>query len=228
VIEAPTIAIADPDDLAPVDHAIHQIAEYDWLVLTSANGVERLFRRIRALGLDARTLAGVNIAAVGSATGEGLESYGIKPDLIPPEAVGESLADALIAHGVSGRKILLLRAAAARSHLVDALTKAGAACNDVAVYQTICPRSLPDGFVQRLRAGEIDWITLTSPSSFQNLLKMLDDSDHDHIKRARLASIGPVTTRAVESLDYAVAAKADPHDVSGLVSAIKAVMAREQ
>jgi uroporphyrinogen III methyltransferase/synthase len=227
VVEAPTIEVADMEDPSAVDAALRQLSAYDWLVLTSSNGVDALFCRLSTLGFDARALAGVRIAVVGSATAARLQGRGIHPDLVPPEAVGESLAEAMMAQGVKGRRVLLLRADIAREQLVTDLKAGGALCDDVPAYRTVWPESLPADFMARWDAGGIDWITFTSPSSLVNLLALIGDERRGELRRFKLASIGPVTTRAIRQAGFEVSAEADPHDVSGLVAAIRAVVKGE-
>ncbi|HSW45896.1 MAG TPA: uroporphyrinogen-III synthase [Phycisphaerae bacterium] len=220
VIEAPTIQLAEIDDYWPVDQALRGVGQYHWLVVTSANGVDALFKRLEAMGLDARALAGPRIAAVGSATVGRFVERGIRPDLVPGEAVGEALAEALIQRGVAGQRVLLLRSDLARNYVVDALTGIGATCDDLMAYRTVCPESLPAGFLERFDAGEIDWLTLTSPSSVANLVKLLGPERAERLKAIRLASIGPVTTKAIRQAGLTEAVEAHPHDVPGLVAAI--------
>ena len=224
VIETSTIELAEVDDYYAVDQALRRIREYDWLVLTSASGAAATFARLEAMGLDSRALAGPRIAAIGSATAARLMEHGVRPDLVPNEAVGEALAQAIIQRGVAGRRVLLLRSDIARSHLVEALAGAGAACDDLAVYRTVCPQSLPAEFVERIDAGRIDWLTLTSPSSLVNLLQLLGKDRLQKLRRVKLASIGPVTTRAIRESGLAEAVEANPHDLPALVAAIVGAM----
>lgn len=221
IIEAPTIELAGPEDWSSVDEVIGHLSTYAWVVLTSANGVDGFFKRLETLGLDVRALAGVKVGAIGSATAERLRQYGIRADLIPIEAVGESMADALVREGVNGRRVLLPRADIAREQIVVTLREAGAVCDDVTVYRTVVPKSLPMSFLDRLDAGEVDWITLTSPSSFVNLLALLEEARRESLRRVKLASIGPVTTKAIRQAGFEVACEADPHDVPGLVAAMR-------
>ncbi len=220
VIEAPTIQLAEVDDFRAVDKALRDVRRYAWLVLTSDNGVDAMFARLKAIGLDARALAGPRVAAVGTATVAALAERGVRADLVPGEAVGEALAEAMKREGVAGAKVLLLRSDIARRDIVDALTAAGATCDDLAIYRTVCPESLPQEFVERFVGGRIDWLTLTSPSSMNNLVRLLGAGRVEGLRRARLASIGPVTTKAIRQAGFVEAVEATPHDAGGLVSAI--------
>ncbi len=225
VIEAPTLELAPLADYAKVDAALADVTQYAWLVVTSTNGVDALFARLQVLGRDARGLAGVKVAAVGSATAGRLEDYGIRAELVPDEAVGEALAEALIAQGVSGRRVLLLRAEAARKSMITALAGAGVMCDDLPVYRTVCPAELPESFLARLARDEVDWITLTSPSSFEHLLTLLGPERREKLYNVKLASIGPVTTQAIRDRGHVEAVEADPHDAGGLLAAILAYSA---
>lgn len=223
VILAPTIELQEVEHFGAVDGALRAAcgeSRYAWLVLTSANGVDAAFKRLEAIGQHPRALARVKIAAIGSATASQLRKQGIDPDLVPAEAVGESLAEALAERGILKKRILLLRADIAGNQLPAALQEAGAICDDIPVYRTVRPKALPGPFLARLDRGKIDWITLTSPSSFVNLLSLLSEDRKAALGRIKLASIGPVTTRAIRKAGYAETVEADPHDVPGLVSAI--------
>jgi uroporphyrinogen III methyltransferase/synthase len=223
VLVVPTIQLASITNYSHVDNALKKLADYEWLVLTSKNGVDAMFSRLEQIGKDARWLGNVKIAVVGSGTASSLEKYSVKPDLVPPEAVGESLADALIKEGVSRKKVLLLRADIARSRLPIQLKEAGAHCDDLPIYRTISPKRLPDDFVYRLEHDEIDWITFTSPSTFSNLLNLLGRKRGHKLWSCKLASIGPVTTRAIREAGFMEAAEASPHDIRGLVASLRSI-----
>ncbi len=220
VLEAPTIALAAPANAGPLDEAVGGLGTYDWLVVTSTNGVDALFNRLHALGGDARRLGGVKVAAVGSATAARLAEHGVRADLVPAEAMGEALAAALVERGVAGRRVLLVRGDLAGEAVPEALRAAGAQCDDVTAYRTVCPAALPREFLEMLDAGRMDWITLTSPSAWINLLRLLGEGGRDKMQGVRLASIGPVTSKAIRASGLTVSAEADPHDVPGLLAAI--------
>lgn len=220
VIAAPTIAIADIADHAVVDQALARLQQYAWLVLTSVNGVDALFARLAAGGHDSRRLAGPKIAAVGAATADRLLGQGIKADLIPEEAVGEALAAAMVAEGLAGNRVLLLRGDLAGGAMVRKLEEAGAVCDDLVIYRTVRPQALPADFLTALRAGAVDWIVFTSPSCLVNLWELLEAQDRDRLRAAKLASIGPVTSQAIRKKGLEPAAEAEPHGVAGLVAAM--------
>ena len=221
VIEAPTIELAEPESWDAVDRTIRDIGVYDWLVLTSANGVSALRSRLHAMHLDSRHLAGVKIAAIGEVVAHALEAdLHIRADLVPARYVAESLAAELIEkQDMSGKRVLLLRADIARPALPRLLTQAGATVTDLVVYHTVQPASLPDEAVDALRAGALDWVTFTSSSTADNLWAMLGH-EAKLLANLRIASIGPITSDAVRARGLAPTVEAQPSTIEGLVQAI--------
>jgi uroporphyrinogen-III synthase len=115
--------------------------------------------------------------------------------------------------------VLLLRSDLADPATADALRARGAAVEDVAAYRTV-PRGEPTpDLLARLRAGQIDAITLASPSAAQGLVNCCGAEPATYARTA-LVSIGPTTTRAVEALGLAVAAQAERPGIEGLVEAL--------
>ncbi len=129
VIEAPTIRIEPPVDWKPVDDALRRLRDFDWLVLTSPNGVEAMFERLAALNLDARALCGCKVAAVGPATAEALAARSICADLVPDEFTTKALAEAMAtpaatASPATGKRVLLARADIAGDEMATTLRAA--------------------------------------------------------------------------------------------------------
>lgn len=203
VIACPVIETVDPEDWAPADAAIGDLEGYDWVVLTSTNGVDRFLERVRSQRGSLAVLGGVSIAAVGAATEGRLREEGIEPDLVPDEFHAESLADAFIEMGAAdGWRVLLARALKGRDVLPDALRARGVEVDVVPVYRTIAVE--PDREVlDDLRIGRIDAVTFTSPSTAKHFTAAIERAGMDP-KRAlshiAVASIGPVTTEALRRL----------------------------
>ena len=227
VIEAPTIEITQPDDFTATDAALKNLAEFDCVVFTSANGVEAAWRRLRVLGLDCRAFAGRQVAAIGPATHEALGNIGIVADLMPEEFVGEKLAELIIASfgkgyasSLAGRKFLLLRADIARPALREALAQAGAQVTDIAIYNTRRPASLPAEVLTAIEAGNINWVTFTSASTADNLYEMLPEQLRTAVQRCRRLSIGPITSQALKSHNWPATVEASQHDIPGMIHAL--------
>lgn len=222
VIAAPALAIGPADDFGPLDAALRRLADYDWLVLTSANGVAAVMDRLAELGMDGRSLAGVKIAAIGSATATALHNRFINADLIPVEFTSEALAQAIgEKQNLPGQKLLLARANTATASLPAALRAAGADVAEVAAYTARRCDSLPDEAVDALRQGRVDWIAITSAESAAALAELAGKYRID-LSPFRLAAIGPVTAARMRDLDLPPTAVASPHTAEALVDAIVA------
>jgi uroporphyrinogen III methyltransferase/synthase len=99
----PVIRIDDPKDVGALDDAAGRAATYDWVVFTSANGVERFFGALDRIGRDGRAFGKARVCAIGPATAKALRGRGIAADLVPDEYRGEAVADAiLVEHGRAG------------------------------------------------------------------------------------------------------------------------------
>ncbi|MCC7192390.1 MAG: uroporphyrinogen-III C-methyltransferase [Phycisphaeraceae bacterium] len=223
VLEAPTIEIVEVSqkDSEIINEVIRGVRDYDWLILTSVNGVAALGDRLTELKLDARHLAGVKIAAIGSATADDLRTrLGIRADLTPARYVAESLVDEMLTReNVQGKKCLLLRADIARSELPRLLENKGAKVTDLAVYHTKCADGLPVKVLEALRRAEVNWITFTSSSSVRNLIEILG-SERALLEKVRLVSIGPVTSETIRQSGLQVSLEAGQSDIEGLVKVL--------
>jgi uroporphyrinogen III methyltransferase/synthase len=228
--EAPTIELVPPVDPTAFHVAVDALCKhgFDWLVLTSANGVEALAARMRSIGVDARALHGLKIAAVGDATAEALtRMLGVRADFIPERSIGEALAHELLAlDGAkhtdgTPRRFLLLRADIARPALPKLLREAGADVTEAIAYETRIASGLPADVTAALEAHEIDWITFTSASTANNLVQLLGEK-RALLNDVKIASIGPITSDAVRALGLRVSVESRQPDIAGLIAAIVA------
>jgi uroporphyrinogen III methyltransferase / synthase len=219
-IEAPAIRIEPPTDPAPLAAAVRNLADFDWVVLTSTNGVDALFGAMAAQGLDARALAGRRVAAIGPATAARLMGFGIRPDLQPDVFTGAAVAEALARTGdLSGQHVLLPRADIAPRDLVEAIGSHGAHVTEVVAYRTVTDFANRDAVAERLDRGEIDWITFTSSSTVKNFLETIRP-DRVTASRAKLASIGPTTSATLRAAGLEPTVEAVAYTIPGLVDAI--------
>jgi uroporphyrinogen III methyltransferase/synthase len=160
--------------------------------------------------------AGTMIAAIGSGTARALAEHGVVADVLPERFVAEALVEALSVIDVTGRKVLVARAAEARDVLPDALRERGGKVDVVALYETV--REAPDPEAVEA-AQSADYVTFTSSSTVSNLTEALDD----HFPRgARVVSIGPITSKAARAAGLEVGVEAERHDVDGLIEALLA------
>ncbi len=217
VISAPMISVEPLVSFAELDAALRGLGDCDWTVLTSPSGVELVVDRLRQLGLDSRAFAGTALAAVGAGTAAALAAAGLRADLVPPAYTTASLADALVAAGVSGRTVRLLRSDIAPDDLVRRLEEAGATVEAVTAYRTVRAATVPGAIRQRLAAGDIDWVLFTSSSTVEAFAAVAGDGG---VPGCRFASIGPMTSAAARERGLTVDAEADPHTIEGLIEAV--------
>src|SRR4029434_4618005 len=110
VVEFPTIEIRPPESYGPLDQAIYQITNYNWLIFTSVNGVEQFLNRFEKLGKNIADLAGIEVGAIGPETAKRLTAAHIQPSLVPKQYQAEGMLEALISETVLGKRILIPRA----------------------------------------------------------------------------------------------------------------------
>lgn len=220
-IELPVIAFQPPSDPARLDAHLTKLDGYDWIVFTSANGVDAAVSRLNVLGLGSEGLARAHLAAIGSATTMRLEKHGLSAAFQPSEFVAEAVLAGLVERGIAGQRVLLLRAERARPTLPDGLQAAGAFVEVVAAYRTELPGpdARREAVLGQFDTGEIDIVTLTSSSTVRNLVKLLGDRV-DLLNRAQIACIGPITAATATKLGLRVDIIAAEYSIPGLMSAL--------
>jgi uroporphyrinogen III methyltransferase/synthase len=218
VIEAPAIRIVPRRDDPEIGAAIRRLADsyYDIVCLTSSNGARLLVDAVAQEGLDARALAGTTIAAIGPGTADALRERGLTPDLVPERSVAEELSAALVERGIDGKRVLVARAAEAREVLPETLALGGADVDVVALYDTVQEQLDAE---QLNRIAEADYVTFTSSSTVRRFVDAIGGVER-WPRRARIVSIGPITTETARELGLRVDLEAARHDIRGLVDAL--------
>jgi uroporphyrinogen III methyltransferase/synthase len=218
----PVIEIAQPPDPEPLARAIGALAEYAWVLFTSANGVERFFAALARQRRDARAFASARVAAIGPKTAAAIERYGIVPDLVAKELVGEGLAAALRDAGHARGRVLLARALVARDALPDALREAGFTVDVIPVYETRAVSEPAKAALRELFAGgKADAILFTSSSTVTETLSALGSHAVTLLAGVTVASIGPITTGTLLAASVRVDVTADVYTVEGLLDALQ-------
>jgi len=218
----PTIAIVPPEAGGPLDQAIAQLADYDWIIFTSVNGVEQFWARLVEIrqssggnGADELSFQG-KVAAIGPATAEALRGRGVQVHLMPAEYRAEAILDEI--GDVAGQRILLPRADIARPALADGLRLTGAQVDEVPAYRTI-KGDPPQAAFEALRAG-VDVVTFTSSSTVRNFVSLTQGLDYGD---PLIACIGPVTAATARELGFRVDMVAEEYTVGGMLETLKAL-----
>jgi uroporphyrinogen-III synthase len=227
VLEIPFIEIRKPRSFRPLDAALKNLPGYDWLILTSVNGVDAMWDRLPKLRLTKKSLKQLKIAAIGPATKKAIEKRSIRVDVVPEEYVAESVVKSLRKQ-VKGKRILLVRAKVARDVIPRELRKAGAYVDVVEAYETVVPVSSRTRLRAALKSQDKrpDVITFTSSSTAKNFLSLIASGRSrkrpPQLEGITLASIGPVTSETLRELKLGVDIEAKQYTISGLIEAIVA------
>jgi uroporphyrinogen III methyltransferase/synthase len=215
VYEQPAIEIAEPADWQPIDEAISRLANFQWIVFSSTNGVTKFMQRLLALGHDARALGGCKFAVIGPGTQEALAQYHLHADLVPDEYRAESLA-AQLAPLAKSQRFLLIRASRGREVLREQLTQAGGLVEQVVAYESRDVTQPDPRVAQLLREGQLAWMTVTSSAIARSLVNMFGDA----LRQTKLASISPITTATLRELGFEPAVEASVYTMEGVVEAM--------
>jgi uroporphyrinogen III methyltransferase/synthase len=225
-VELPVINIQRLPNYGELDQAIRNLAQYQWLIFTSANGVDAFFARLHSLKLDSRAFHGLKVGTIGPATTKALEQKGITPDYCPAVYTSEGLIAGLRSGNIQGQRFLLPRAAIADKKLTRGLAQLGAEGHEVAVYKTAPITNAASRARKLLSSGEIDVITFTSSSTVSNLAAALK-KEKVALDNIKIACIGPKTTDTATRAGLKVDIVAREHTIPGLVAAIEEYFGKE-
>lgn len=223
----PTIEIRDPDSWDAIDEAIGRLDEYEWIIWTSVNGVEKFFRRLTEKGGDIRELGSAHLAAIGPATAKALEQRGLRVEVVPREFDAEGLIAYFEEHGVKGKRVLIPRAKEAREVLPEQLRKMG---NDVLVapvYQSVLPETGGEHLRGMIENGELDLITFSSSSTVKNFFALVGEDLAPAVQEnCTIACIGPITAKTAEGFGLKIDIQPPNYTIPELIDAVVAHYAK--
>ena len=220
-IEFATIGIKPLTQTSQFLQTLTKLAEYDWIIFTSANGVTIFFDCLQSLQKDSRTFGSAKVAAIGSETAGRLDDFGIKADFVPTVFTSKELGKQLIGFAnLQGRKVLLLRSQLASDELGEPLEQAGARVDNVAIYTVVTKKTECKWLTEVISRGQIDWLTFASPSSVKGFFAQIQ-SDLVNSSNVKVASIGSVTSEQLKNLSVRVDVTAREHTTDGLLAAIE-------
>jgi uroporphyrinogen III methyltransferase/synthase len=218
-IPFPTIRIVPPESWEGLDRAVERLAEYEWLIFTSANGVRFFMQRLRELGKDVRDLKGIRICTIGPATAQVVEELGLPVVLIPDSFISEGVVKAFAGRDIKNSRILLPRAEKARDVIPEGLAALGAVVDVVTAYRTVGSDKKKEELDHLIDADKVDVITFTSPSTVTHFREIMG-GNWQLPERVRIAAIGPVTAAAVCKAGFAVDILQETYTIPGLVAAM--------
>jgi uroporphyrinogen III methyltransferase/synthase len=216
-IEFPTIKTVPPQSYKILDRAIAEIRSFDWIIFTSANGVESFIERMRTRACDIRELGRAAIAAIGPATAERVRRYALTVAAMPAEYRAEAVIDAIGAERIAGARILIPRAEVAREILPEMLRHHGARVVVVAsAYRTVIPGADADDMRAMIAANAIDLVSFTSSSTVANFAAMAGVP----VRGLKAAAIGPITAETARAHGFEVVVAPSEYTVDALLAAI--------
>lgn len=215
----PVIEIQPIEENQPLDRALQSLPVYDWIVFTSVNAVEQVWRRLAALGI-ARLPDSLRVAAIGPETARALAKRGAPPAFVPGAYIAEAILPGL--GDLQDRWVLLPRAELARRTLPQLILQAGGTAHEIAVYRTQPAPPDPVGLAA-LRNG-VAVITLTSPSTVENFCLLARQAGLEPLHLPgdpTYACIGPITAQAAQQAGLQKLVVAEEFTAAGLVRAIQ-------
>ena len=214
VLLQPAITITPTRDQKSFDETLSELGTYDWIVFSSANGVEHFMSKLLE-SHDIRALSAARVAAIGPATARKLAQFHIKADLVPKTFDADTLADELRAE-VQGSNVLLIRASRGREVLQRELLAGGAQVKQLVCYESE-DVTLPDESIQkRISNGEIDYVTVSSSAIAHATHQLFGDE----LSKTRLISISPITSQALKELGLKPAVEANQYTMDGMIAAL--------
>lgn len=216
VLLCPLIKVEPRPFDADIQHVVDRLGDYDWIVLTSVNGVDQLMRLVEPTPTGLATLQDCKFASVGPATSRALARWGFVTDAMPVDFVGESVGAAMQAvEDLRGKVVLLPRAAGGGSALPAELRRLGARVEDVELYRSVLDSHGAEQLRRAIVAQDLDLVTFTSGSAVAYFVETVG-----LVRGPLIAVIGPSTADVARSLGLHVAIQADPHTIDGLVHSI--------
>jgi uroporphyrinogen III methyltransferase/synthase len=218
VIEVPTIEIVPLPSKEELGVEINQLALYQYIVFTSVNTVDIFFSKLDEMRYDARSLAGVQVVAIGKQTAKALSMKGIKADIVPELATLEGLVTRLTPLVKQTDRILIPKAKKTRPVLKEQLP---ASITEVVLYETrmdtIQKGKIVDYFNQEL----VDYLTFSSSSTVENFIQLIGADYQDLVGRVKIISLGPITTQTIEKAGLTVYKEAREPLIDAMVELLK-------
>lgn len=227
-IALPALEIQPPSDWRLLDQQLSRLSTFDWLILTSANGVKFFIERLKTQGYSLQDLLPVKIAVVGRKTAQLLEQQGLTPDFIPPKFISDSLVEHFPDRDhLAGVQILYpCLEDERRELLITELSQLGATVLDVPAYRSICPQEIASDALKALKQG-VDVVTFASPKTVRCFHQLLDQfqgdlglSTQQLLDSMEIASIGPLTSATCKEMFGRVDIQPEEYTLNGLMLAL--------
>jgi len=218
----PLVSFAEPEDSAPLDRAIKEIAQFDWLLLTSAQAVRALMERCADLYPPlVRANIRLRVGCVGPVTAEAARSANLPVEYVATTHNGVALADELGSR-LRGAKVLLPRSDRANPDLPAALKQIGAQVTEVIAYRTLRPAAMGQDALKKVVNGQADAILFFSPSAVQHFAEIVGAGQFHQIQdMLAITAVGPVTAKALREAGVQRAVVAADTNAASVIEALE-------
>ncbi|MGL4796667.1 MAG: uroporphyrinogen-III C-methyltransferase [Paraclostridium sp.] len=218
-IEIPTIRIEEIINNIELEEEIKNLSSYNYLILTSQNGVNIFFDKLNEMNLDVRALANIKICAVGPATAKELKNRGIIADIVPEKFVAEAMFEELKSKISNLDNILIPRGSSSRDYLVDKLSEI-CKVKEVHTYNTVIEEESKDEIIELLDSKNVDYITFTSSSTVSNFIKIIGSENIEKLDNSKIISIGPITSKTARELGLDIYKEPTNYTIDSIIECI--------
>jgi uroporphyrinogen-III synthase len=194
----PLVSFAEPEDFAPLDAALGEMQQFDWMILTSAQTVRAVVKRGEELKLNLiRAASKLQIGCVGPVTAEAARHAAFRVEYVAETHTGVALA-AELGQRLRGAKVFLPRSDRANPDLPPALERHGAVVTEVTAYRALRPTAVDKRNLRQIADGAADAILFFSPSAVQHFAELCGGEQLWALQdKLAIAAVGPVTANAL-------------------------------
>jgi uroporphyrinogen-III synthase len=241
VVQCPMFAIHDAPDPTPIEAWIRRSIErpFDDLVLMTGEGLRRLMKVVRRIGVEQEFIAGLAKARKftrGPKPGRALREIGLEPQATTEKPTSEGVIEMLSRIDLKGHRLgLQLYPDKDHSALVGAIEAQGAEVDSVLPY-VYDPKTADANIVAaigELGDGHIDAIALTNLGQVRRLFEAaraygLEDRLRQGLERTSIASVGPAVSGELTAhgLRTDIAPANDAYFMKPLISAMAVALAK--
>jgi uroporphyrinogen-III synthase len=215
VVEVPLIAISEPDDDGRErDEVLQRFHEFDWLVVTSPNGADRVAPFLSAAKAAGDATAMPLMAAVGEATARSLDTT---VSLIATPARADVLAEMF---PTGSGTVLLVQGNLADTELSSSLQSKGWNVHQVVAYHTVQLRPATEVASDALAA---DVLFLASGSAASAWFDSFGTTTPPIV-----VAIGPSTAKVASNLGLDVTAIAPDQSLESMIETAESIIESHQ
>ncbi|WP_163101762.1 uroporphyrinogen-III synthase [Peribacillus alkalitolerans] len=202
-----------------ISAVLQRLPNFDWLVLTSKNGVDFLFEWLDCLNIQPKL---PKIAVIGAKTLFYLQTKGHEADFVPTSYVAEVFVEEFITILQSNEQVLIAKGNLARDVIATGIRESGYLCEEIIIYDNVIPEGSEKALKDCLSENKIDIITFTSSSSVDHFMKIVKRYQlQEYILDSAIACIGPIAKARADKHGLIVEICPEVYTIDGMIEAMK-------